>query len=82
MGYKGSDADKPRIFLLAPTRVATINIAGTKIYSGLGINVGSKLCPSNDQQHAALRNKHSEVRLTIVDEIPMVSSVPFYQVNQ
>ena len=80
--YKGSDADKPRILLHAPTGVAAININGTTIHSGLGINVGSKLYPLNDQQRAALRNKLSEVRLIIIDEISMVSSVLFYQVNQ
>ena len=82
MGYKGGDANKPRILLPAPTGVAAININGTTIHSGLGINVGSKLYPLNDQQRAALRNKLSEVRLIIIDEISMVSSVLFYQVNQ
>ena len=57
LGYKGGDANKPRILLLAPTGVAAININGTTIHSGLGINVGSKLYPLNDQQGAALRNK-------------------------
>ena len=40
LGYKGGDADKPRILLLAPTGVTEININGTTIHSGLGINVG------------------------------------------
>ena len=81
LGYKGA-VDKPRILLLAPIGVAAININGTTIHSGLGINVGSKLYPLNDQQLAALRNKHSEFRLIIIDEISMDSSVFFYQVNQ
>ena len=34
------------------------------------------------QQRAALRNKLLEVRLMIIDEIYMVSSVVFYQANQ
>ena len=49
LGYKGGGADKPRILLLTPTRVAAINISGTTIHSGLGVNVGSKLNPLNDQ---------------------------------
>ena len=49
LGYKGGDADKPRILLLAPTGIAAININGTKIHSGLGMNVGSSLYPLNDQ---------------------------------
>ena len=82
LGCKGGDADKPRILLLPPTRVAAVNINGTTIHSGLGINVVSKLYPLNDQQRAALINKLSEFRLIIIDEISMVSSVLFYQVNQ
>ena len=82
LGYKEGDADKPIILLFAPSGVAAININGTMIHSGLEINVGSKLYPLNDQQRAALRNKLSEVRLIIIDEISMVSSVLFYQVNQ
>ena len=68
--------------LLPPTRVAAINVNGTTIHSGLGINVGGKLYPLNDQQREALINKLSEVRLIIIEEISMVSSVLFYQVNQ
>ena len=53
-----------------------------KYHSGLGTNVGSKLYPLNNQQHAALRNKLSEVRIINIDEISVVSSVLFYQVSQ
>ena len=82
LGCKGGDADKPRILLLAPNGVGVINFNGTTIHSGLEINVGSKLYPLNDQQRAAFRNKLSEVRFIIKDEISMASSVLFYQVNQ
>ena len=74
---KGGNTDKPRILLLAPNRVAAINKSGTTIHSGIGINFGRKLYPLNDQQHAALRNKLSKVRLIIIDEISMVLSVLF-----
>ena len=80
--YKRSNADKLGILLLAPIRVATININGITIHSGLGINSESKLYPLNDQQRAALRNKLSEVRLIIIDKISMVLSVLLYPVNQ
>ena len=82
LGYKGGNADKPRILLFAPTGVVAIKINGTTIHSGLRINVGSKLYPLNDLQCAALRNKLSEVRLITIDEISIVSSVLFYQVSQ
>ena len=68
--------------LLAPPGVASININGIAIHSGLGINAGSNLYPLNDQQGAALRNKLSEVRLIITDKISMVSSALLCQVNQ
>ena len=38
--------------------------------------------PLNDRQRAILRNKLSEVRITIIDEISVVSSMLLYQVNQ
>ena len=79
--YKGSELEKPRILLLTPTGVAVINRNGTTIHSGLEINVGGKLYPLSEQHRAALRNKLSEVRLIIIDEISMVSSVLFFQVN-
>ena len=82
LGYKGGDVHKTRILLLPPTRIAAINVNGTTIHSGLRINVGGKLYPLNDQQREVLINKLSEVRLIIIEEISMVSSVLFYQVNQ
>ena len=55
-----------------------MNTNGTTTHSGLGSNVESKLYPLNDQQSAALRNKLSEVKLIIIDEISMVSIVHFF----
>ena len=66
--YKGGKLEKPRILLLAPTGVAAININGTTIHSGLGINVGGKLYLLSELC-AALRNQLSEVRLITIDEI-------------
>ena len=62
--------------------MADINIDGTKIHTALGINVGHKLYPLNDCQRGILRNKLSEIKFIIIDEISMVSSVLFYQVHQ
>ena len=50
--------------------------------SGLEINVGGKLYPLSEQHCAALRNKLSKFRLIIIDEISVVSSVLFFQVNK
>ena len=70
--YKGGDSKKPRILLLAPTRVAAVHINGTTVHCGLQINIGGKMFPLNDRHRAILRNELSEVRIIITDEISMV----------
>ena len=76
--YKGGHPEKPRILLLAPTGVAAINIGGTTIHTALGITVSSKLYPLNHRQRGILQNKLAEVKVIVIDEISMVSSVLFY----
>ena len=78
--WKGRYPEKPGILLLTPTGVAAININKITFHSGLRINVGSKLYSLIDRQHAALRKK--TIRLISRDEISMISSVLFSQVNQ
>ena len=75
--HKGGSPEKPRVFLLSYTAVAAININGTTINTVLGINVGAKMFPLNDCQRATLRNRLSEERFIIADEIYLVSSAPF-----
>ena len=82
LSFKSGNPEKPRILILAPTGVAAINIDGTMIHTALGINVGHKLYPFNDRQRGMLRNKLSEIKLIIIDEISIVSSMLFYQVHQ
>ena len=79
--YNGGEPSKPRVLLLAPTGVAAINIDGTTIYSGLGINCNEKFYPLKDKQKTVLRNKLSEVRL-IIDEILIISRKIFFHVHQ
>ena len=69
---KGSDPNKPRVLLLAPTGVAAVNINGTTIHSGLGIH-GKVYAPLSDRSRASLRNKLCEITVVIIDEISMVS---------
>ena len=57
--HKSSNLKKARILLILQTDVAAVNIDGTTIHSGLGINVGSKTFPLNNPQFAILRNKLS-----------------------
>ena len=80
--HRGGDPSKSRILLLAPTGVAAININGTTIHSGLGIIGGKGFFPLSDYMRASLRNKLSEVRIIIIDEISMVFSKLLFQLNQ
>ena len=73
--YKSGELEQPRILLLARTGLTSINVNGTTIHSGLGVNVGGKLHPLNEQHRAALRNKLSEVRLIINDIECIVFSI-------
>ena len=70
--------------MLALTGVAAVHINGTAIHAGLQVNAGGKMLPLNDRQRAVLRNKLPEVKIIIIiiDEISIVSSMFFYQVNQ
>ena len=51
-----------------------VNINRTTIHSGLGIKPGTKLLGSNDKSKVDLRNRLSEVKLLIIDELSMVTS--------
>ena len=60
--------------MLGPAGISAVNIGGTTIHSGLGIKPGAKLLGLNDKSKAALRNRLSEVKFLIIDELSMVSS--------
>ena len=72
--YHCKSPEKLRVLLLKPTRKSAVNISGTTIHSGLGIKPGIKLLCLNDKSKAALRNRLSEVKLLIIDELFMASS--------
>ena len=80
--YRSGDPAKHRVLLLAPIGVASININGNTVHSGLHKPCRGKLLPLNDANEAELRNKYSEVALVIIDEISMVSSKLFYQIHK
>ena len=51
--HKGGNPEKTRIIVLAPTRVAAVNISGTTTPIGLRVNVRSKMFLLNDRQRAS-----------------------------
>ena len=81
LSYKNGHPDKKKILVLAPTGVASININGTTIHSGLSIPTKGKLYPLNDKNKTNLRMKLANVELIIIDEISMVSSMLFRNID-
>ena len=79
--YHSKKPDKSRVMLLSSTGLSTVNIAGTTIYSGLGIKPGVKLLGLRGKIKASSRNKLSEVKMVITDELSMVSRDLFFQIN-
>ena len=63
--YHCKDPENPRVLLLGPTGISVVNIDGTIIHSGFGIKPGTKLLGLNDKSKAALRNRLSEVKLSV-----------------
>ena len=78
----GGSSGKLRVFILAPTGLASININGTTISSAFGIPCCAELYPLDSNTLASLRNEFSEVQLIIVDNISKVSEKVFYQIHQ
>ena len=68
-------AEKPKALLMAPTGVAAININGKTIHTAFNIPVGnfsSNLTPLSDKIKSSFRNRLSELKIIIIDEIYMV----------
>ena len=72
--YHCKDPEKPGVLLLGPTQISTVPIGETTIHSGLGIKSGTKLLGLNENSKATLRNRLPEVKFLIIDELSMVSS--------
>ena len=69
--------NKPKVLFLAPTGVSAVNIDGTTIHSALYISVGyfRRNFPGlSDKMKSSLRNKYSELKVLVIDEISMVSN--------
>ena len=69
---------KPSVLLLALTGIAAINIEGNTINSGLAISkniFGEHVGALSDERESALRTKLSNLKLLVIDEASMVSSL-------
>ena len=73
--YYCVEPEKPRVLLLGPTGISAVNIGGTTtIHSCYESKPGTKSLGLNGKSKAALRSRLSEVKLLITDELSMVSS--------
>jgi len=72
---RSGEPDKKRILVLAPTGVATT------IHSGLTIPTRGKLFPLNDKAKTSLRLNLSCSELIVIDEISIVSSRLFRDID-
>ena len=68
------DLGKPTAFLLGPTGISVINIDENTIHPGLGLKAGTQLLGLNNKSKAALRNRLSEMKLLIINELSMAPS--------
>ena len=68
------DPEKLRVILLGPTGISAVNIGGTTIHSDLRIKLKTKFLGLSDKSNYASRNRLSEVKIFIIDELSMVSS--------
>ena len=76
--------DKPKALIMAPTGVAAVNIDGTTIHTAFNIPVGhfgSNLPPLKDKMKSSVRNRISELKTVIIDEISMVSNNLLFYVH-
>ena len=82
--YRNSSLDKPKVLDVAPTGVAAVNIDETAIHSALHIPVGyfgRNLPGLSDKMKSSLRNKYSELKVLMIDEISMVSNDLLFNIH-
>ena len=84
LSYGNVSVDKPKVLLMAPTGVAAVNNDGTTIHTALNIPMGSfgkNVPPMGDKMKSSLRNKLSDLKVIIVDEMSMVSNDLLFYVH-
>ena len=72
--YRCKDPEKPRVLSLGPVGISAVYIGGTIIHSTLGIKPGIRLLGLNVKYKENLKNGLSEVKFLIIDELSVVSS--------
>ena len=79
--YRGGEPTKERILVLAPTGVASINVNGTTIHTGLIIPTTEFFSLSGSSK-SNLQKKLARVEVIMIDEISMVPNRLFRKTDQ
>merc|ERR1712079_380816 len=81
--YSGQSLDKPRSLVMAPTGVAAYIIHGSTIESALAIapNKRKTYTPNEASRNSQLRFLYEELKALFLDEVSMVGTTKFTQMN-
>ena len=74
----------PTVLLMASTGVAAINIDGTRINTALAIpkETGDNLPAMSDQKKTQMRMSLADLKVIIIDEIPVVANTTLLHIHQ
>ena len=72
--HHAKDPKKFCVLLLSPAGISAVNIDGTTIHPGLEIKPGPKLPALSNKMKVSVRNRLSEARMVLIDELSLVSS--------
>ena len=78
----GSELDKPKALVVAPTGMAASLVNGNTLHSTFQLNFGDELIHLADSLLDSIRNKLEELVLLVIDEMSMVRSDLFYQLHE
>ena len=86
LSYGSGESTKERMLMLAPTGVAAVHVDGSTIHSALGIVPDGKkrkqVSGMGDKERSTLRQRFSELKVIIIDEISMVSNNLLLYIHQ
>ena len=77
----GDDPGCPYVILSAPTGAAAANVNGQTLHSLFGFKFGAKFLSMSDKQRDEKRSQFRNLKVVIIDEISMVSTDLFYNLD-
>ena len=78
----GDDPDCPYLVIAAPTGSAAANVRGQTMHSAFGFSFGNEHFSLSDKVRDIKRNLLQNLKIVIVDEISMVKSDQYFQLDK